>query len=142
MSGEPVFLDWLFRSRGSIAPRLPCVSNRFAHSIMSDSSVVHISSDNFASEVEQSEVPVLVDFWSEHCGPCKMLSPVLDEVAGQLGTKAKIAKVDVMANRELAMKFGVRAVPTLLFLKGGEVKETKVGMMAKDAIVEKLNALA
>lgn len=109
---------------------------------MSDSSVVHISSDNFASEVEQSEVPVLVDFWSEHCGPCKMLSPVLDEVAGQLGTKAKIAKVDVMANRELAMKFGVRAVPTLLFLKGGEVKETKVGMMAKDAIVEKLNALA
>lgn len=109
---------------------------------MSDSSVVHISSDNFASEVEQSEVPVLVDFWSEHCGPCKMLSPVLDEVAAQLGTRAKIAKVDVMANRELAMKFGVRAVPTLLFLKGGEVKETKVGMMSKDAIVEKLNALA
>jgi thioredoxin 1 len=109
---------------------------------MSSPSVVHLSAENFDAEVAQSEVPVLVDFWSEHCGPCKMLSPVLDQVADQLGGSAKITKVDVMANRDLAMKFGIRAVPTLLFMKGGEVVETKVGMMAKDAIVDKLSALA
>ncbi len=87
-------------------------------------------------------MPVVIDFWSEHCGPCKMLSPVLDEVAGEIGETAKVTKVDVMAERELAMKFGIRAVPTLIFMKDGEVKETKTGIMMKDAIIEKLNSLA
>ncbi len=109
---------------------------------MAHESIVHLSSDNFAAEAEQASVPVLIDFWSEHCGPCKMLSPVLDEVAAQLGDTAKVTKVDVMAQRDLAMRFGIRAVPTLVFMKDGEVKETKTGIMMKDAIVQKLQSLA
>lgn len=109
---------------------------------MAHESVVNLSNDNFVTEVEQADVPVLVDFWSEHCGPCKMLAPVLDQVAAELEGKAKITKVDVMANRELALKFGIRAVPTLIFFKDGEVKETKTGVMMKDALIEKLTSLA
>ncbi len=109
---------------------------------MAHPSIVNLTSDNFASEAEQAGVPVIIDFWSEHCGPCKMLSPVLDVVAAEVGDKAKVTKVDVLANRELAAKFQIRAVPTLVFMKDGVVKETKTGIMNKDAIVQKLNALA
>jgi thioredoxin 1 len=109
---------------------------------MAHPSIVNLTGENFANEAEQSTVPVVIDFWSEHCGPCKMLSPVLDEVAAELGDQAKVTKVDVMANRDLAMKFGIRAVPSLIFLKGGEVKETKTGIMMKDAIIQKLTSLA
>ena len=108
---------------------------------MAHESIVNITNDNYASEAEGASVPVVIDFWSEHCGPCKMLSPVLDEVAAEIGDAAKVTKVDVMAERELAMKFGIRAVPTLIFMKDGEVKETKTGIMMKDAIIEKLNSL-
>ncbi|MCB1203042.1 MAG: thioredoxin [Verrucomicrobiae bacterium] len=109
---------------------------------MSHPSIVNLTTETFATEVEQASVPVLIDFWSEHCGPCKMLSPVLDEVAAEIGDSAKITKVDVMANRDLAIKFGIRAVPTLIFLKDGEVRETKTGIMMKDAIIEKLKSFA
>lgn len=109
---------------------------------MAHESIVNLTSENFAEEAEGASVPVVIDFWSEHCGPCKMLSPVLDEVAGEIGDSGKVTKVDVMDQRDLAMKFGVRAVPTLIFMKNGEVKETKTGVMMKDAIIEKLNSLA
>lgn len=109
---------------------------------MAHPSIVNLTGENFANEAEQSTVPVVIDFWSEHCGPCKMLSPVLDEVASEVGDQAKVTKVDVMANRDLAMKFGIRAVPTLIFMKDGEVKETKTGIMMKDAIIQKLTSLA
>lgn len=109
---------------------------------MSHPSIVNLTAETFSTEVEQATVPVLIDFWSEHCGPCKMLSPVLDEVAAEVGDSARITKVDVMANRELAMKFGIRAVPTLIFLKDGQVRETKTGIMMKDAIIEKLKSFA
>ena len=109
---------------------------------MAHESIVNLTSDNYSSEAEGASVPVVIDFWSEHCGPCKMLSPVLDEVAEEIGESAKVTKVDVMAERDLAMKFGIRAVPTLVFMKDGEVKETKTGIMMKDAIVEKLNSLS
>lgn len=108
---------------------------------MAHESIVTLTNDNFATEAEQASVPVLIDFWSEHCGPCKMLSPVLDEVAAELGETAKVTKVDVMAQRDLAMRFGIRAVPTLVFMKDGEVKETKTGTMMKDALVQKLQSL-
>lgn len=109
---------------------------------MAHENIVNLTSDNFETEAAGADVPVIIDFWSEHCGPCKMLSPVLDEVAAEVDGKAKVAKVDVMDQRELAMKFGIRAVPTLIFMKDGEVKETKTGIMMKDAIIEKLTSLA
>ncbi len=109
---------------------------------MAHESIVELTEETFTGEVEESSVPVLVDFWSEHCGPCKMLAPVLDEVAEELGDTAKITKVDVMNNRELGMKFSVRAVPTLLFFKDGEIKETKTGIMSKDAIIAQLQSLS
>ena len=111
------------------------------HPLLAHESIVNLTNANYASEAEGASVPVVIDFWSEHCGPCKMLSPVLDEVAAEIGDDAKVTKVDVMAERELAMKFGIRAVPTLIFMKDGEVKETKTGIMMKDAIIEKLNSL-
>lgn len=109
---------------------------------MAHENIVNLTSDNFEAEAEGADVPVIIDFWSEHCGPCKMLSPVLDEVAAEIDGKAKVTKVDVMDQRELAMKFGIRAVPTLIFMKDGEVKETKTGIMMKDAIIEKLTSMA
>lgn len=119
----------------------PTINDRYRIA-MSHPSIVNLTTETFATEVEQASVPVLIDFWSEHCGPCKMLSPVLDEVAAEIGDSAKITKVDVMANRDLAIKFGIRAVPTLIFLKDGEVRETKTGIMMKDAIIEKLKSFA
>ena len=108
--------------------------------IESPSSPADAPSSSLAAE--GASTPVIIDFWSEHCGPCKMLSPVLDQVAEEVADTAKVTKVDVMAERELAMKFGIRAVPTLVFMKDGEIKETKTGIMGKDAIVEKLKSLA
>jgi len=109
---------------------------------MAHESIVNLDSDNFDSETAGASVPVLIDFWSETCGPCKMLAPVLDEVASELGETAKITKVDVTENQELVMKFQIRAVPTLIFMKDGEIKKAKTGIMMKEAIISELQSLA
>ena len=107
---------------------------------MSGETVIHIDDNNWKSEVLDSAIPVLVDFWAEWCGPCKMIAPMLDELAVEVASKMKVAKVDVDHNQKIAGDFGIRAIPTLLIFKGGVVQEQMVGAMNKAALKAKLNA--
>jgi thioredoxin 1 len=94
-------------------------------------SVLAVSDASFETEVLKSDLPVLVDFWAEWCGPCKMLGPVLDELATEYAGKAKIAKVNIDDYQDLAGQFGIRSIPTLLLFKGGQVVEQSVGLKSK-----------
>ena len=91
----------------------------------------HVTDGNFDSEVLQSQTPVLVDYWAEWCGPCKMIAPILDEVAGSYQGKLTVAKMNVDENREIPAKFGIRGIPTLMLFKDGQLAATKVGAMSK-----------
>ena len=98
---------------------------------MSSDLIKHTSDASFESDVLQSDKPVLVDYWAEWCGPCKMIAPILDEVAGTYGDKLQVAKMNVDENREIPAKFGIRGIPTLMLFKNGELAATKVGAMSK-----------
>lgn len=100
-----------------------------------------VTSANWDQVVANSDKPVLVDFWAEWCGPCKALSPVLDEIATEMDGKADIVKVNVDQASDLAQKFGIRGIPTLIFFKNGEVKSTLVGNQPKSEIVKNINSL-
>ncbi len=104
--------------------------------------ITMVDAANFDSEVLTSDKPVLVDFWAEWCGPCKALMPVLEEIAGEIGEKAKITKVNVDENPNIAQKYGIRGIPTLIFFKGGEVTGTLVGNQSKTEILRSINELA
>ena len=102
-----------------------------------------LTDTNFQTEVIDSDLPVLVDFWAEWCGPCKMIGPIIDQVATDLVGIAKVGKVNVDDARELAVKYNVRSIPLLLFFKNGEVKDQIVGAsVTKDQLKAKLQALA
>jgi thioredoxin 1 len=104
---------------------------------------INLNETNFQSEVIDSDQPVLVDFWAEWCGPCKMIGPILDQLAGEIEGQAKIGKVNVDEARDLAVKFNVRSIPLLLFFKNGEVKDQIVGAnVTKEQLKSKLLALA
>lgn len=104
---------------------------------MSDK-IANLTTDSFKSTVSSSNVPVLVDFWAPWCGPCKAIAPILEELATELDGKLKIAKVNIDENDAVAAEYGVRAIPTMILFKGGQVAETLVGMMPKAALKAKL----
>lgn len=102
---------------------------------MSDD-VVHISDESFDTDVLQASGPVLVDYWATWCGPCKMIAPVLDELAKEYGDQVKICKMDVDANKETPAKFNIRGIPTLMLFKNGNAEGTKVGALTKAQLKE------
>lgn len=103
--------------------------------------IIDISDDNFETEVLKSELPVIVDFWAPWCGPCKAIGPIIDELAVKFDGKVKFTKCNVDDNPVTPGKFAVRAIPTLLFVKGGDVVETITGMTAKAKLEEVINNL-
>ncbi len=100
---------------------------------MSDN-IVHVSDTSFESDVLKSEKPVLVDYWAEWCGPCKMIAPILEEVSGEYDEKITIAKLDVDANQNTSTQYGIRGVPTLMLFKDGDVVATHVGALRKSQL--------
>lgn len=100
-----------------------------------------VNDSNFEEIVLKSEHPVLVDFWAEWCGPCKMMMPIVEDLSNEFAGKLTVAKVDVDSSPGTAARFGIRNIPTILFIKGGEVVDKQVGAVPKTSLVEKINAI-
>jgi len=109
---------------------------------MAAANITTLTQANFPDEVLKSSVPVLVDFWAEWCGPCKMIAPVLDELASEFDGRVKIGKVNIDEHQNLAVEFGIRAIPTLLVFKNGQVAEQIVGMRSKKDLKASLDRVA
>jgi thioredoxin 1 len=108
---------------------------------MENSATITLSESNFDREVTQSEKPVIVDFWAEWCGPCKMIAPLLDEVAREKADAVKVAKVNVDENQSLSSKYNIRAIPALLFFKNGQLRDQITGMTSKKDLLNRIEAL-
>ena len=102
-------------------------------------SLIEFTDDNFDKEVLKSDLPVLVDFWAEWCGPCKMIAPIVEEIAGDYAGKVKVGKVNVDFNNQVAMQYGIRGIPALLVFKGGSVANQIVGAVPKNNITQILD---
>ena len=109
---------------------------------MENGDTVTLTEANFETEVTKSAQPVLVDFWAEWCGPCKMIAPILDEIAKEKAGSVKVAKVNVDDNQSLSVRFNIRAIPSLLLFKDGQVRDQVTGMTSKKNLLDKLEALA
>lgn len=103
---------------------------------------ITITDENFLNEVENSDKPVLIDFWAAWCGPCKVIAPVVEELAKEYEGKIKIGKLDIDENQQVTMKYGVRSIPTLLLFKNGQVVDTIIGAQPKSHIVQRLTSIA
>jgi thioredoxin 1 len=103
--------------------------------------IMQVTDETFETEIVNSDIPAVVDFWAAWCGPCKMVGPVVEELAREYDGKIKVAKMDVDQNRETPAKFGIRNIPTLIFFKGGEVANTIIGAQPKSSIEEELKKL-
>jgi len=101
---------------------------------------IELTESNFEEVVLKSDKPVLVDFWAEWCGPCRMVGPVVEEIAGEFADSAVIGKLDVDANQALSIKYGIRSIPALLYFKDGEVVDSQIGAVPKGVLVSKLEA--
>ena len=104
------------------------------------SEIQHVSDDSFEEEVLGSKTPVLVDYWAEWCGPCKVIAPVLEEIAKEYDGKMKVCKLDIDANEATPPKYGIRGIPTLMLFKDGNVEATKVGALSKSQLTEFLES--
>jgi thioredoxin 1 len=102
----------------------------------------HISDDSFQADVLDSDKPVLVDFWAEWCGPCKMIAPILDEIAREKAGAVKVAKVNVDHNQSLSARYNIRAIPTLLFFKDGQLRDQVTGITSKKDLLSRIQSLA
>lgn len=105
------------------------------------SDLLYVTDETFDTEIVKSEIPAMVDFWADWCGPCKMVAPAVEELASQYKGKIKIAKMDVDKNRATPAKFGIRNIPTLIFFKGGQVAHTIIGAQPKSYIEQELKRL-
>ena len=109
---------------------------------MNPNEPIHAGEDTFEIAVIKSAIPVLVDFWAPWCGPCKMIAPILDEIAREQAGKVRVVKIDVEQNPAIAARFGIRGIPALMFFQNGEAKETITGLAGKQVILAKLAALS
>jgi len=109
---------------------------------MENSVAITLTESNFDREINQNDKPVLVDFWAEWCGPCKMIAPLLDEIAREKAGTIKVAKVNVDENQSLSLKYNIRAIPALLFFKNGQLRDQVTGMTSKKDLLGRIDALA
>lgn len=109
---------------------------------MASTNIITLTTDNFQQEVLKSPSPVLVDFWAEWCGPCKMITPVLEEIAREKAGSVKVTKVNVDENQSLSLKYNIRAIPALLFFKSGQLRDQVTGVTSKKDLLNRIEALA
>ena len=103
-------------------------------------SVLKIDEKNFENEVLKSDKPVIIDFYADWCGPCKMMSPIIDEISDELGDKVKVRKINTDENLGLAQKYGIMSIPTIMIIKNGEISKTFIGVTDKDEIIKEVNS--